>query len=469
MENLEGKMITAQSGTQYFLSSIAGQGAQGIVYATSDENYVVKLYAHESEIKDKKKLKKLEWLMKISTPDQFIKPLDIFQTPYIGYAMKKVKNHISLNKLLVPKRDMSFSAWYNNETGGLYRRLYIGYKIAMQFANLHKMSLAYCDISGNNIMVNADKKIASVCMIDIDNIYIAGDADVNVLGTSRYMAPEILTCQFNPDIFTDSYSLAVILFELLRAGHPYIGDLVDDGTPEQMTEAYKGFYPYVDDEATDINRSSQMLPADVVFTTELKKLFAKTFVDGKENRLERTRAHEFALALLKAANLLIKCNSCGNWHYASPNAERKYICPWCDAEYEKPMRLAFYDKYLVKPSVTKNPQKDVHICDYVLKFSQKNIITRNYVSNAYTTSTDENEQYCCVRFGKDGSFYIVNESGNDLFVQTDGSQQFEPVKSGIPKRLQKESVILFTNPAKLNYEMLSSDLKGMTYRYAKVR
>ena len=154
--------------------------------------------------------------------------------------MEKVQEHSSLNKLLVPSRDSGFSDWYNRETGGLRRRLFLAYKIALQFALLHDSNRAYCDISGSNIMANEDPSIASVCMIDIDNIYIPGGDSGNVLGTSRYMAPEIMNKQLPPDIFTDDYSLAVILFELLRIGHPYVGDMVEDGTPEQQTQAYLG-------------------------------------------------------------------------------------------------------------------------------------------------------------------------------------------------------------------------------------
>ena len=348
MDELEGQILTSINGTKYYLSKIIGQGAQGIIYSTADDEYVVKLYKKESELKNKKKLKKLNWLLKTDYPDQFIKPLDIIDSPYIGYVMKKVKGHVSLNKLLIPNRGMAFSDWYNQETGGLYRRLLVGQKIAMQFANLHKLNLAYCDLSGNNILVNENTDVNSVCMIDIDNIYIPGADEVNVLGTSRYMAPEILTKQLDPDIFTDSYSLAVILFELLKSGHPYIGDFIEDGTPEQMTEAYKGLYPYVEDPANDLNRSSQMLPSDVVFTTTLKELFQKTFIDGKENRVSRIRAQEYALAFQRASNLVVKCSECGNWHYAKPDENHEYKCPWCDAPYEKPMRIAFYEKYAGK-------------------------------------------------------------------------------------------------------------------------
>lgn len=312
MKDLEGMIITSTSGQNYLLTEkVDKQGAQGVVYEESTGKFIIKLYKRGNEFQNRNRLNKLEWLAKQSYPDQFIKPLDIFVEPYIGYAMEKVVDHVSLNKLLVPSREMSLSEWYNEETGGLRRRLFLGYKIAMQFALLHESNRAYCDISGNNILVNKDPGVASICMIDIDNIYIPGGDSGNILGTSRYMAPEIMNKQMQPDIFTDDYSLAVILFELLRCGHPYVGDMVEDGTPEQQEQAYRGLYPYVDEEDSP-NMSTQMLPAEVVFTTKLANLFHKTFVKGKENRVARATAREFALACLEASNKVMKCPECGH-------------------------------------------------------------------------------------------------------------------------------------------------------------
>lgn len=474
MENLEGTIITSVTGQQYFLSSIVGQGAQGIIYSTSDDKYVIKLYKKESDIKNQNKLKKLNWLMKVNYPDQFIKPIDIIESPYIGYVMQKVQKHISLNKMLIPNRAESFSKWYNDSTGGLYRRLLIGSKIARQFANLHRQNMAYCDISGSNILVNEDTNINSVCMIDIDNIYIPGADDVNALGTSRYMAPEILKQQLNPDIFTDSYSLAVILFELLKAGHPYIGDFIEDGTPEQMTEAYKGLYPYVEDPATDLNRSSQMLPSDVVFTTQLKELFQKTFIDGKENRVARIRAQEYALAFQRASNLVVKCAACGNWHYAKPDDNHNYICPWCDAPYEKPLRIAFYERYNCKISGKKIPMADKHLYDFILKEKSKNIVTKNYINDSYEENDNEAlEEYFSVRLAKDGKFYLINLENHQekqIALRKANEEKSVIIKKGEMKPLDiKDTIIFFTNPEDLQNFDFGNNAKGISFRYAVVK
>ncbi len=471
MNNLEGKLITSTSGTKYLLTDIVDQGAQGVIFNEASNKYVIKFYKNGSPFHNKNKLKKLNWLLQQNYPDQFIKPLDIFEQPHIGYAMKNVSGHISLNKLLVPARKMNFSEWYNDYSGGLRRRLFLGYKIAMQFSLLHETSRAYCDISGSNILVHEDKSVASVCMIDIDNIYIPGGDSGNVLGTSRYMAPEIMKKKMLPDIFTDAYSLAVILFELLRVGHPYIGDMVEDGTPEQQTQAYLGMYPYVDHKDTDINRSTQMLPADVVFTDNLKQLFYRTFVDGKENRVDRIRAREFALACLEASNKVMKCKKCGNWHYAFANSKKEYICPWCDARNEKPLYLSFKDRYYIRKHNNRIVLEEKVVNSFVLR-DEKNDITNNYVSNFYIKRDKFSkpiDQYFIIRKAKNGKFYLINSSNNELYYQKVEQEKATRLSVGDdPVEIGYKDKIFFANPRNMKLDDLAKDYQGVLFRYATV-
>lgn len=471
MQDLEGKVIETIGGTKYVLTDIAGEGAQGVVYNEASDKYLIKLYNNAGSIQNKNRFNKLKWLIKQDYPDQFIRPLDLIETPYVGYVMEKVKGHTSLNRMLVPSRDVSFSEWYNNETGGLRRRFYIAYKIAMQFALLHDTNRAYCDISGNNILVNEDPKVASVCMIDIDNIYIPGGDSGNVLGTSRYMAPEIMNKQVPPDIFTDSYSLAVILFELLRVGHPYVGDMVEDGTPEQQTQAYLGFYPYEDALDTDINRSSQMLPIDVVTTNNLRELFRKTFVDGKNNRMERVTAREFALACLEASNRVMKCPKCGCWHLVKKNN----ICPWCDDENEKPLYLQFKDRYYItKNNKAKEKEvfQDVSVNSFILR-NEKNDVTTNYISNFYIKRDRFSKpvgSYFVVRKAKDGKFYLLNPGNNVLYLRKTKQKKDYPITDKTePMEIEKGDVLFFDDVSKIEKQSIDDRSNAVLFRFAVVR
>ena len=91
-------------------------------------------------------------------PPRFIRPIDIIEVRnndgeliLAGYVMQKVVEHFSLNKLLMPPEGANLSDWYNVFSGGLKRRLYLSYLIAMNFYLLHRNNVAYCDVSGNNI------------------------------------------------------------------------------------------------------------------------------------------------------------------------------------------------------------------------------------------------------------------------------------------------------------------------------
>lgn len=473
MQDLEGKVIQTTSGKKYVLTDMLGEGAQGVVYNEASDKFLIKLYKKSNPIQQKNRFNKLKWLIQQDYPDQFIRPLELIEEPYVGYVMEKVQNHTSLNKLLVPSRDVNFSEWYNQETGGLRRRLFLAYKIAMQFALLHDSNRAYCDISGSNIMVNEDPSIASICMIDIDNIYIPGGDSGNVLGTSRYMAPEIMNKQLAPDIFTDDYSLAVILFEMLRVGHPYVGDLVEDGTPEQQTQAYLGLYPYEDDPDEDSNRSSQMLPMGVVTSKHLQDLFKKTFVDGKENRMERASARDFALACLEASNRVMKCPNCGCWHMAKVNRDKQYVCPWCDDINDKPMFLQFKDRYDISKTGKKEKNevfKDEAVNSFVLR-DEKNDITNNYISNFYVKRdkfAKPVEQYFTIRKAKDGKFYILNPGKNELYLQkAKAEKKVQVLDKAI--EVDRGDKIFFQDIDNLEKEAIDKKSKAVLFRYAVIR
>lgn len=385
MQNLVGKSILTVSGQKYRLSKIAGYGNQGLVYECDSPDRMIKFYYPSGdEHLDNEQFERLQFIQSITNDNKlknFVKVYDIINHPYIGYVMEKVVGHSPLNSYLIPKDNDNFSDWYNKGKG-FRERLSIGCCIAKAFSELEKNNLSYCDISGNNILVKTTEKEYSVKMIDVDNIYIAGKSSATVLGTPRYIAPEVISRQKNPDILSDNYSLAVILFELLRTGHPYISDSVLDGTPEDEDAALAGKFEYVTYE-----NSTNMLPADVVFTEKLRKLFEKCFVAGKQNRILRPSAHEFETALIEASNKIIKCTSCGYWHYP----RKEDLCPWCDSTSKPKAFLTFYDilcdgNNYKKLTPINNGQKPFYkaVNSYILKDE------KNYIKNFYVLRSEEN-------------------------------------------------------------------------------
>ncbi len=438
MEDLEDVTVVATSGKKYKLSQIAGNGSQGIVYEETSGKIMVKLYYPSgNQTIDEEVLERLYFIMNIKMPKNFVSIIDVIEFPYIGYVMEKVTDHVPLNTFLIPDKNKGFADWYN-EGYGLRGRIFVGYIIAKAFSELEINNLSYCDISGNNIFVNVSKN-ASIKLIDVDNIYVAGKGKAAILGTPRYIAPEVINRQKNPDVLSDNYSLAVILFELLRIGHPYISDDVIDGTPEDEDAALAGKYAYVTDD-----NSTNMLPADLVLTDKLKELFRRCFEDGRKNRLRRPSAAEFEKALLEASNKVIKCPSCGAWHYPRKVGRTYEGCPWCDAESRPKAMLNFYDTLfdgdsyktgkiigekksgdLVNSYVLRDGKNFVKSL-YVLRFDDVNKERRS-AENYFTIAKDDKGFHVYNEFSKEG--IIVKKYGTEEYVKVPARKAFL-LKSG---------------------------------------
>lgn len=428
VKNLTGQVITSQSGNTYTLTEIAGNGAQGVVYNEASGKHMIKLYYPSGALQvDKNIAEKLAFVKAVKKPKNFIEIRDLIDSPYVGYVMDRVVGHKSLNAYLIPDPQMKFADWYNAGFG-FRERLFIGYIIAKAFRALSADNLSYCDISGNNILVKVDSKEVSVRLIDIDNIYIAGRGKAAVLGTPRYMGPEIINKSKNPDVFSDNYSLAVILFEILRVGHPYVSDEIADGTPEEEDAAYAGKAEYVTN-----NNSSNMLPQDIAFTDKLKELFSRCFVAGKNNRMERPSAKEFEYALLEASNKIIKCLSCGAWHYPRRVGGTYAPCPWCGAVSKPKAFLNFVDRLCseINQNTKIKPQKlsEKPITSYILRDGKNQIksyyILRTDSENEGVNRTSEN-YFSIIKVGDD--YHIYNEFDKDgISIKSYATGAFQPL------------------------------------------
>lgn len=444
MQNLTGETIRTVDGKKHTLGKVAGYGAQGVVYEDETGNKMVKLYYPTGSKRiDEDTLERLRFIRHVKIPPNFVAIEDVVDQPYVGYVMEKVVDHKPLNTYLIPNPELSFSQWYNQGLG-LRERIFIGYVIAKAFGALERGNLSYCDLSGSNILVKTGKS-ASIKMIDIDNIYVAGKGTAAVLGTPRYIAPEVVSRQKNPDVLSDNYSLAVLLFELLRVGHPYIGDDILDGTPEEEETAFAGKYEYVTDE-----NATNMLPADIVLTDKLKHLFRRCFVDGQKNRLARPSAQEFEFALLEASNKVIKCPSCGAWHYPRKTGRVYDGCPWCDAPSKPKARLNFYDVLtegedyrtgktvdgsqqgkLVNSYILREGKNQIKSL-YVLRYDNPSKATRT-ADNYMTIAKDSNGYWAYNEFSKKGIVvkrfrtgeYLNLESKKAMLLENGDSIYFE--------------------------------------------
>lgn len=416
MKNLTGSMIETTSGTKYKLVRIIGYGGQGVVYETDTNNKAIKFYYPDRvDVSNTDLLRRLRYIQHLRLPENFVGIDDIVETPYIGYVMTKLNGFKPLSTYLIPDKELSYAEWYNRGQG-LRERVLIGRIIAKAFEALERENLSYCDISPNNILVKVGNKIA-VRMIDADNIYTPGKGICSVIGTPRYIAPEVISRTKYPDVLSDNYSLAVILFELLRVGHPYISDDILNGTPEDEDAALAGTYDYVTDE-----NSSNMLPADAVFTESLRGLFKRCFVDGKQNRLTRPLAWEYMAALYDASNKLMKCPDCEAWYYPRKHNKTYDGCPWCDKVSRPKARINFY-KFLYDRDDHKRVGETTINNSYILHEGMNQIYDIDIFGAAESFKNDVGDQQLVIVMQPDRYLAYNKYAKNGIWIrkQTDGT------------------------------------------------
>lgn len=330
--NLAGKIIKDTNGREYHITTVLSKGGQGVVYRTA-EKYLIKI----NTSKDKEKYEeRYRWLQKkgsqISEETRIAFPIAVLDKPYIGYVMKEVRGHVSLNNYVEkPEEIDDVWDWYFNATGGLTKRLQIGYLLAKSLRSLHINGYAYVDISPSNIFVTRQKN--SLAIIDSDNI-TSGVYKPLINGTNYYMAPEIYNNIGIANTVTDTFSYAILLFKMLTTCHPFIGDEAEDANPEWVQNAVdSGELDYIGDPNSKLNKNSNFENTKIFLTEELEKLFIRTFVDGKFESSKRPTMLEFMKACAHARNLVIQCDhNCEAEYYYS---EKECICPLCDNKAKK--------------------------------------------------------------------------------------------------------------------------------------
>jgi serine/threonine protein kinase len=149
--------------------------------------------------------------------------------------------------------------------------------------------------------------------------------------TPFYGAPEIVSFRSSNTPMSDSFSFAVIAFELLTLSHPLIGDYVSDGEPELEEKALNGELPWIEDARDKINSSSTGFASSVFITPLLNKLFHRIFEDGLNDPDKRPDMYEWYDALCKSTNNLLKCPSCKIFY----PYDTKHKCTICDQEPKK--------------------------------------------------------------------------------------------------------------------------------------
>jgi DNA-binding helix-hairpin-helix protein with protein kinase domain len=343
------RIVTDEFGQDFELTKKLGQGGQGIVCATQFEKVLVKMSTQQDPDKKKNWLEHIRWLMRQPLEQLNIaKPFSriAMKGNNVGYAMELMDDLIPLQSLMDSTEQNIIDSEGSPEeylaSGGIKRRLNLLANLARSMADLHARGLAYGDLSPANIFISESVEHSQVWLIDCDNICINQresfdstevEGKAGRVFSPGYGAPEVVNGDRCISSLTDSWSFAVIAMRLLTTNHPFIGEFVDNGTPEDEEKAFAGELPWIYHPSDFSNEVFKGLPLDLVVLKPLKALFERCFNAGKEEPLSRPNLSEWAEVLEKLSHLLVRCqNPECNTSFNFLLDEGKLICPFCESE-----------------------------------------------------------------------------------------------------------------------------------------
>ena len=418
----EGTKVTI-NGKEYTLGSRLGGGLEGNIFNVEGlPNFVIKIINDDKMTRDQRNevYNHLKWLKDLGSRNKEIRqclavPKGLLDD-YLGYVMVKAGEHDNLKKYIDLDED-NFDEWYTKNYT-FKKRYQIIIDLFDALRKVHLNGLIFTDLSPNNIMVHRSEN--QIVFIDTDNTRRRTDLYNGVLGTQGYMAPEVyrkpdidLAMQNNidPKILSncgrlttesDIFSAAVIAFQLLTLEHPFIGDEVIEGTAEEEERALEIKTDYIFKEGTT-NTSTHGITTkfNEITTPEIRKLFYRTFVDGKEKPALRPTAEEFLEAFQKAYDQIITCPHCGFSRLYSYDDEN--ICINCEQPLDTKVSIVIYNVFKdlnraeAINSIGNYPQYDISIDNLRLTNSSKLPPNHFEISRVILEPGEKNAKYLYLR------------------------------------------------------------------------
>lgn len=287
----------------------------------------------------------LEMLVKKSAPNaRFLWPIELTSAPGVvgfGYVMPlrgtKYKGIVDLMKRRI---EPTFRAL---ATAGL--------DLAHSYLQLHSQGFCYRDISFGNVFFDPDSGEVLIC--DNDNVAIDGDVRGGVLGTPRFMAPEVVVGKAQPSIQTDLYSLAVLLFYMLIVHHPLEGAkeaAIKCLDLPAMTKLYGSDPLFIFDPDDRSNRPVAGLHDNAlafwrIYPEFVRKLFTRSFTDGiRDPQNGRVRESEWRAAMAHLRDWIVYCQRCAAENFYDPqvlkaSGGKLQTCWSCNQPVPLPPRL----------------------------------------------------------------------------------------------------------------------------------
>jgi DNA-binding helix-hairpin-helix protein with protein kinase domain len=340
MSLIAGQVVDViPSGGSCRVKRAIGAGTQGCVYEVilNGKSYALKWYHPEFSTRAQRQI--IERLVDLGSFDgRFLWPLSLTtarDVPGFGYIMPlRERRYECMTALVTRAMEPTFRTTAT-----------AGFHLADSFLQLHSKGLCYKDISFNNIFM--DGATGEVLICDNDNVTVEGSAFVGILGTPRFMAPEIVRGEAQPSIQTDLFSLAVLLFYMLMLHHPLEGEretrirCLDMAAMSRLYGSHALFIFDPDDHSNQPVPGIQDNPLAFwpLYPEFVRKLFVQAFTEGIREPNKRVRESIWRRAMIQLRDLIVYCGHCGMESFYDAEASDDLACWQCGQEVRIPPRL----------------------------------------------------------------------------------------------------------------------------------
>ena len=423
---------------QYFDNGEPIVGSLKDVYFSPDKTFVVAIYRTIQEYSTTVKLKKIVTQYHDNIlhkdggayyKDLYCWPIDVIEDgKRIGLIIPCFKDNFLFkkgyanNNLLIGKEKQG--KWFasakfrvancsvkldDSELGNWLSYIQISVHISRGVKRLHAAGLAHSDLSYKNVLIDPVTKTAAI--IDIDGLVVPNLFPPDVIGTTDFIAPEVLrTSHLNrtdpnrklPNRLTDLHALAVLIYMYLFYRHPlrggnYFGQMeteeeeyllmgekalfIEHPTDKRNTDLKR---EYGDDVLefspwTDLNKTPYTIAGPY-----LKELFELAFIKGLHNPIDRPLAITWEEALIKTDDLKLQCSN--------PKCEQKWFiytdtnhtfCPFCQTKYNNSIPVLYFH-YQYKIRCWKSEKQRLVIyngCTLHLWHSNRNTLRNEILTN----------------------------------------------------------------------------------------
>ena len=332
-----GTRIQTITGNTVRVFKLLGSGGQGDVYLVdyAGKKMALKWYKRNVFAEPTLFAENLRNNIRAGSPTpEFLWPLDLTQQVdgTFGYIMElrppsyKEASEFFLHHVYFPSFKRAVDACLS---------------IVTAFRVLHNAGYSYQDINGGNFFIEPNSGRVLIC--DNDNVAING-TKTGVLGTPRFMAPEVVMGDALPNVQSDRHSMAVLLFMLLCMNHPLEGkrSLVPALDANMQRKLYGSDALFIldpNDRANEPDRKvhHNALAVWACLPQHLRDIFCRSFSQqALKNPNRRPSEAEWMYELVRFRSEIVRCR-CGNEMFVEDGA--RSFCERCGTPADVPFVL----------------------------------------------------------------------------------------------------------------------------------